>query len=388
MNSNIYALVGNWSSEPGKKGLSVYRYDPENAGLEWLHTAFTDVAVGQQYIDAERNIVYITDERASRRGETGGGGYVMAIQIDGQTGEPALLNEKESLASNPSYIRVDHMKQYAVVAHHSGRNHITRIVRNKNGGFASKTLFDDTALALFRLNDDGSFGEVCDVMITPGHGVSGPHIISHQHSVLSDPGDTLWIVCDKGTDRIYSCRLDRIHGKLVLLRETIVETGNAPRYGVFHPTLPIFYENNETNPVLFAFQYNTGSGELLRIGALPLREGFEKNADSAKINASDIVIHPDGRRLYVSLRGLNTVVAVDLDEKGAMQVKQHINCGGKNPRGLCLSPDARYLFVTNTESGSITAFAVSRDGTLTATGKEAKAPCPGNMKFLVAQKRA
>jgi 6-phosphogluconolactonase (cycloisomerase 2 family) len=139
-----------------------------------------------------------------------------------------------------------------------------------------------------------------------------------------------------------------VYNKLVLLSETIVETGSAPRYGVFHPTLPIFYENNETNPVLFAFQYDTDSGKLRRIGELSLRDGLEENADSVKINASDIVMHPDGKRLYVSLRGLNTVVAVDLDNEGAMYVKQHINCGGKNPRGLCLSPDTRYLFVTNT----------------------------------------
>jgi 6-phosphogluconolactonase len=188
-------------------------------------------------------------------------------------------------------------------------------------------------------------------------------------------------------DRIYSCHLDRAKGKLSLLCETEVETGSAPRYGICHPALPVFYQNNESNPVLFAYHYDTKTGELNRIGAAPLISETYDIPDGVKIQSSDIIIHPSGKYLYTVLRGLNQIVVTELNADGsfagaAMTRKQVINCGGIHPRGLSLSPDERFLFAANMESGSITIFSVEEDGNLEFTGRAIKAPCPANIKFI------
>ena len=64
------------------KGLSIYKYNPENAELSFKETILEDVYVGQNYVDVQNNIIYIVNEIGSRRNEIGGGGYVMALKID------------------------------------------------------------------------------------------------------------------------------------------------------------------------------------------------------------------------------------------------------------------------------------------------------------------
>jgi 6-phosphogluconolactonase (cycloisomerase 2 family) len=384
MGSRIYALIGSWSFEEKDKGLSVYRYDPEGAMLDYITTSFINVSVGQQFVDNERQIVYIVDERDSRRNEIGGGGYVLAVHLDPKSGELCLINEKESLASNPSYIWVDKAKKYAVVAHHCGRDHVTKIVKKEDGSFGSQTFFDDAALVLFRLNEDGSIGDVCDVLTMPVKGISGKNVISHLHLVIADPPEKLWLVCDKGADCIYSCRLDADGGKLKLLAETPIEKGSSPRYGVFHPFLPVFYENNEQNPLLLSYRFDTESGKLTRIGELPLIVKDQNLNDEVKIQSSDIVMHPSGKYIYVALRGVNKIAVVEISSEGNVSLIQNVNCQGINPRGLCLSPDSRYLFSMNLQSDNVCVFTVSERGTLSFTGIKIKAVSPGNMKFLCA----
>lgn len=387
MNKKMYALAGNcnWEFIPGSRGISVYSYDPETAGMELIDTFFEDVNVGQQCIDTERNIVYITNECHSRRGQLGGGGYVMAIKIDPETGKLTLINEKESLAPEPCYICLDKTKRYAIVAHHIDSDFVTKIVKNMDGSYSSEPQFDDCALVLFRINEDGSLGDICDVSITHGEGVSSLHAIPHQHSVISDPTSELFVVCDKGMDKIYTYHLDRECGKLVLLYEKVVETGMAPRYGVFHPTLPVFFENNEGKAVILAYGYDVASGKLDQISSAPLLLD-EKAAEGIKIlEPSDILIHPDGKFLYVSLRGINYIAVLDVDDTGSITLRQNISCGGVNPRGLCISPDAHYIFANNIESGNITTFSIGDDGSLSMINNETKSSCPGNMVIYEAK---
>jgi 6-phosphogluconolactonase (cycloisomerase 2 family) len=382
MDSKIYALIGSWSFEKKNKGLSVYRYDPGGAVLDYIATSFFDVSVGQQFVDNERQIVYIVDERDSRRGEVGGGGYVLAIRLESKNGELNLINEKASLASNPSYIWVDKSKKYAVVAHHCGRGYVTKIVKREDGNFGSQTLFDDAALVLFRLNEDGGFGDVCDVLTMPTGAFPEKNVVSHLHSVIADPSGKLWLVCDKGADCIYSCRLDTGAGKLKFLAETPIERGSAPRYGVFHPFLPVFYANNEQHSFLLSYRVDIASGKLTRIRKLPLIAGDQDLNGGVKIQASDIVMHPSGKYLYVALRGVNKIAGVEVSAEGDISLNQDIDCQGINPRGLCLSPDSRYLFSLNVQSDNVSVFTVSEYGILSFTGIKIKAASPGNMKFL------
>lgn len=381
VNQNMFCLVGNFGFNAKPKGLSVFRYEPDTAHLTPIATVFDEVNVGHITLDAERRLIYITDEISSRRGQVGGGGYVLSLRIDPESGALNLLNEKPTLCAKPCYTWLDKTRRYLLVSHHADSSFVTKVIKGA-AGFSSAPAFDDAALTLFRLHAGGSLAEISDLALMPGGGAAGAHPISHLHSVTADPSGELFIVLDKGLDAIHTFHLDREHGSLVKLQATPVEHGMAPRYAVFHPQLPIFYANFEGRAVIQAYHYDAPTGRLDLLSSAPLLGGPSTPDPTVKIQASDIVLHPNGRQVYVSIRGLNLIAVLDIDNAGAISFRDNIACGGLNPRGLHISPDGRFLLCANVESGNLATFKIETDGRLLMVNTDTRARCPGVVKII------
>lgn len=361
-----YAFVGGWGFRPGPKGLGIYAYDPQSGEMTHLKTVHEELSVGFQLLDRERGVLYVTDESAVRRGEAVGGA-VLAFTLDGERGL-AGLNSLPTPLPKPSGFCLDSSGRYALVSHHGDMGRVTKLVRRADGTFTAQTVTDDAGLALLSVEEDGRLGRVLDVVLTPGEDPFGPHALSHQHCVTADPSGALFLVCDKGMDRIYSFRLDRERGRLELLRTTRVADGFAPRLAAFHPTLPVVYGNNEHQPEILAFRYDVVTGALEEAGRCRLCEDAGE-----QLLGLALLMHPNGRTLYTSLRGADAIVVLDIDGEGRLHRRQTVPCGGENPRGLCLAPDGRFLLCANTGSGTVTRFAVASDGTLTWAGEPVRA---------------
>jgi 6-phosphogluconolactonase (cycloisomerase 2 family) len=405
MSEKIFAYVGNWSFQPNPqkgKGISVFQFFPENGDLKLLETVRPDVAAGQLHLDGKRKILYAVDERGERRGEIGGGGYVMAFRIDPVTGKLTFIAERESLAPEPSYLCLDKSGKYLVACHCSDPFHVTKIVRRPDGTYGNEVHFDDTALVMFRIGEDGSLGDICDVAITEGTGGKSPRakvnvdpvsghiqlvqVLSRQHSVVASPSGEMLAVCDKGMDRIYTYRIDRANGKLIHLDTWIAEeVACFPRYAAFHPVLPVYYANNENYAGMNSFHYDEQSGKLTLLKKLFLLPQDPGLVEGKPVGAQDILVHPNGKVLYITLCGLNLIVVCELDAAGLPTEKQLIDSNGRMPRGLALSPDQRFLLSGNMLSGDITTFAVNDDGTLTSTGRTWDAVSPSAIRFFTAQ---
>lgn len=407
MNKKIYVYVGNWSFEakPAKgKGISIFEYLPENGDLKLIETICPEVAAGQLYLDAERGILYSNDECGERRGEIGGGGYLLAFRIDRETGKLTLMNQKDSLSPEPSYLCLDKSKKYLVTCHCSDPWHVTRIVKRPDGSYTNEVLFDDTALVMFRVNEDGSLGDVCDVAITPGTGGKGEHsqvnvdpvsghiqlveVISRLHAVLASPSGEMLVTCDKGMDKVYTYRIDREKGKLVFLNQwTAPEVACFPRYAAFHPDLKkkVLYVNNENFAQLNSFHYDEDTGVLERFHKVYLLPEDPGMVEGKPVGAQDIMVHPNGKALYCTLCGLNLIVVCRLDDSGIPTPVQRIQSRGNLPRGIALSPDQRFLLSGNMVSGDITLFAVDEEGLLTDTGKTFGAVSPSAVRFFTAE---
>lgn len=403
MKEKIYVYVGNWSfqAKPKKgKGISIYTYEPEDGALKLMETICPDVAAGQLYLDEKNLILYSNDECGERRGEIGGGGYLLAFKINPETGSLTLMNQKDSLSPEPSYLCLDKSGKYLVTCHCSDPWHVTKIVKHEDGTFSNEVLFDDTSLVLFRINEDGSLGDACDVAITPGaNGLGGNsqvnvdpvsghiqliRVISRLHSVLASPSGDMMIVCDKGMDKIYTYRIDRAAGKLVYLNQwSSPEVACFPRYAAFHPTKPVVYVNNENYALLNSFHYDESTGALDRFHKIYLLPEDPGMVEGKAVGAQDILVHPNGRVLYCTLCGLNLIVVCSLDENGAPTPVQRIHCRGNLPRGIALSPDNRFLLSGNMVSGDITTFAVDEMGLLQDTGRTFEAVSPSAIRMLV-----
>ncbi len=398
MSKKVYAYVGNWGFAPAPKGISAFEYDMETGSLELIETIREDIAAGQLYLDDENRILYSVDECGERRGEIGGGGYVLAFRIDPMTGKLDFINEQQSLSPEPSYLSMTKSKKYIIACHCSDPWHVTKIIRKADGSLGNEVLFDDTALVLFPIREDGSIGSPCDVMITEGTGGKGPNsqrnvdpvtnhiqlveVISRLHAVIASPDGRIFIACDKGMDRILSFRVDEEEGKFVKLDEyKVEEVASFPRYGVFHPSLPMFYCDNENKALLNYFHYDE-NGKLELLGKLDLLTEDVGLIDGKPVGAQDIRIHPNGKTLYVTLCGLNDIIVMSLDAEGRPGLEQQVHSHGKLPRGIWISPDQRYLLSGNMLSGDITTFRIREDGTLEYTGNKYAAVSPSAIRML------
>lgn len=403
--SKTFVYVGNWSfqAKPEKgKGISIFEYEPEHGDLTLIETIRPDVAAGQLYLDARNRILYSNDECGERRGEIGGGGYLLAFRIDPGSGKLTLMNQKDSLSPEPSYLWLDKGGKYLVTCHCGDPWHVTRIVKRPDGSFGNEVLFDDSALVLFRVNEDGSLGEVCDVSVNPGTGGKGENsqvnvdpvsghiqlveVLSRLHAVVGSPSGELLAVCDKGMDKVYTYRIDREEGRLCRLSEwTAPEVACFPRYCAFHPTENVLYVNNENLALLNSFHYDEATGKLERFDKVYLLEEDPGLVDGKPVGAQDILVHPNGKTLYCTLCGLNLIVVCRIGENGVPLPVQRINSRGNLPRGIALSPDGRFLLSGNMVSGDITTFAVDADGLLTDTGKTFEAVSPSAVRFLTVE---
>jgi 6-phosphogluconolactonase (cycloisomerase 2 family) len=150
---------------------------------------------------------------------------------------------------------------------------------------------------------------------------------------------------------------------------------------VFHPTLPILYVNNELDSSVTAFQWNRDTGhatESQTVTTLP--EGHAGRNTTAEIAAS-----ADGRFLYVSNRGQDSVVLYAIDPvTGHLSYRGNTPTGGVRPRFFAIDPDGKHLYAANQDSDDITAFRIdSTTGGLAPTGLVIKVGSPSAISFVM-----
>lgn len=367
-----YVTIGSWNFMPREKGLGVYTWP----GMELLQHILSDVNVGQQFPDRERGILYTIHESDKQHGGMEPGGNVIALKRNPETREFSVFSERPSVGSKPSYIWMDNSREYLVVSHHAGRNPVVKVEKNQAGLYEPKHYYDDTTLVLFRLEEDGSIGQPCDVQCYRGTERPGLHCRSHLHSVVASPDGELYIACDKGLDKVYMLRIDREKGKLIQLDEAIAEDCSAPRYAAFHPALPVVYVNHEEKLYLTAYRYDE-NGKLTFMETVKLLD----EPESAHDTPSDLVVSKDGKMLYASVRGANRIVVYRLTEDGHMQRAQILSCGGSTPRGIALSADGGCLLSCNQDSDKVSMLKIRPDGLLEEPADLIGTNCPGNACF-------
>jgi 6-phosphogluconolactonase len=92
-----------------------------------------------------------------------------------------------------------------------------------------------------------------------------------------------------------------------------------------------------------------------------------------------VVVTPNGRHAYVTNTGSGSVSRYAVQRNGKLVLAQAIAAtSGAAPIDAAVSTDGRALFVLNSGSNSITSFGIERDGTLAAGGSASGLPAGAN----------
>lgn len=224
-------------------------------------------------------------------------------------------------------------------------------------------------------------GEVVDDPQEIQHEGSGPHPnqkSAHAHCVqFSSNGNFLYAV-DLGIDQIlaYPITQEKKLDKAVVSLQ--LDPGDGPRHLIFHPTKNMAFIINELSSTVVSASVEPLTGKFKKIDKQSTLPADYKGKNSC----ADIHLSPNGKFLYASNRGHNSIAVYSVSDSGHLKTVAIESVQGDWPRNFTLSPDGNFLLVANKNSNNITVFQVDKEmGSLKYTGNQIGIPQPVCLKF-------
>lgn len=351
-----FVYVGTYASSD-QPGIYIYRLNEETGQLSFVDNLAGIDNPSYLAFDSQQRHIYTVSETHSYQGQKGGS--VVAIARDPATGTLKKLNQLATAGEDPCYISVAPTDEMLMVANYSG------------GSFCA-----------YDLRQDRTIGQRTDFIQKTGQGQHAERQNSpHPHSVVLDQSGKNVLIADLGLDKIFAYQLDLKAKKYVWQREVAVESGTGPRHSVFSTDGHYAYVINELASSITVFAYDSATAQLharQTISTLPI-----EYRDKEKNTSADIHLSPDGRFLYGSNRGHDSIAVYRIEqETGTLTLVQHVSTAGKTPRNFAITPGGRLMLVANQDTDSVVVFKRDADnGTLEPTGDRLEMPKPVCIKI-------
>jgi len=274
-------------------------------------------------LSADRKNLYAVSEVGPADGANGWV-YSYAVNDDQSL---KLLNKQSTAAFAPCHVSVDAKGKYVFVANYSG-------------GIA----------AMYKREEDGSLSAIVDTIVLKD---KKPGVESNPHSVILSPDNKFAFICDKGADRIYGFKIDETKNQLIATTQEFIELpkGAGPRHLTFHPHAKFAYVINELSNSIDVLSYEASEGKLSIVSEVTTLPADHKGVSYC----ADIHIHPNGKFIYGSNRGDNSIAAYRIDETTGQLTLINIEpTEGEYPRNFAISPNGKFLYAANQNSGTIT----------------------------------
>lgn len=351
--------VGTYTAAGRRDGIYLVRMDSDTGALQQVGAVDAGENPSFVTIHPDGRVLYAVNEVAVMGGVATGS--VRAFAIDAESGGLTMVNEQPSEGAAPCYVSTDRKGRAVFVANYTGGT-----------------------IAMLPLDDTNGLTPAAQVKQHMGTGpVTARQERAHAHCIIPHPTNTFVLAADLGVDRVMVYRFDDETGVLTHLEQGHgkLTPGTGPRHLVFHPQLPFVFVSGELNSTVTALRCDPSTGTLSvaqTLSTLPASWGGANYP-------ADIHVSPDGRALYVSNRGHNSVAVFSVSDAGRLALQQVMSTGGDWPRNFSLDPTGRWLLVANQRSGSIVVFA--RDagsGRLTATSQRLALPSPACLRFQTA----
>ncbi len=303
-----------------------------------------------QVIDPRRPILYSVSETGNTGDREGG---VYSLSIDPASGALTVLNRVGSGGGGPTHMSYDVRSD-------------TVFVGNFGGG----------QVAAIPVKNDGTLLPATSVQTDTGLGPSPKQNMPHAHAAVLDPSGRFLLTPDMGADRVFVRRFDARTKTLIPGDPPFEATppASGPRQLVFSRDGRFVFVLTELTAQVHSYRWDAKTGRLHAVQAVAIdKPDFKGERSAAAIHLSS-----DGRFLYVSNRGANTLHVFAVDQKsGTVTLRQEIGAGGDTPRGFELDPSGRWMIVAHRRSNTLSVFAVDRTtGRLAPTGPALAVPIP------------
>jgi len=262
-----------------------------------------------------------------------GNDQVSAFSV-GKQGELTWLNSQSSEGKGPCFVSTDQTGKFVFVANYGGGT-----------------------ISMFAVNEDGSLQPASQTIHHEGSSVNenrqqGPH----PHMIAISPNNQYVYVPDLGTDKVMAYALDANAGKLSPATVPFVkmEPGSGPRHFEIHPDQKTMFVLNELVGSVSSVSLDKDYGlkKVAQTYSL-LPEGFTDYNKSADIHTT-----PNGKFLYGTNRGPNTLAMFKVQKNGKLEFIGHEPTRGETPRNFIIDPTGNFLLLANRESDNIIVFSI------------------------------
>lgn len=262
-----------------------------------------------------------------------------------------LLNRRSSGGAHPCFVAVK--EDLVLTANYTGGN-----------------------VGLLKLDTQGRLSEPLFIQQHEGNGTTDRQLAPHAHSVWFKPASDEVMAVDLGTNELWISTLDRDTDSLSPPDRLAFEAGAGPRHLAFHPNGKWIYVINELDNTISMIQKHD-NGYQLHESFSTLPADFAGESFTAHL-----LISSDGKFLYASNRGHNSIAVFKIEENGDLILKGHKSTGGEWPRHFTLSPDEKFLLVANQHSNNIVALKRNPESGMLRYKGEISAPTPVCLVFL------
>ena len=332
-------------------GIHGWRVDPATGA--WSHAQHLGGLVNPSFLTVRRDQRFLYSAHGDES-------YATAYSVNPESGNLAVLNQAATGGRNGVHLALNPTGRFLVVANYSAGN-----------------------VGVLPVAADGRLGDAVHVAALPG--TPGPHRVeqtsSHPHQVVFDRTGKFVLVPDKGLDRVFVFVFEAATGKLTPTAQgsAVMRTGSGPRHAAFHPRLTVVWVLNEIGNTVVTCQWEAERGHLRPVQILPsLPPDY-----TGENTAAEIVVSPDGRFVYCSNRGHDSIAVFAADPvTGLLTPVSWTPSQGRTPRFIALDPAGRFLYAANEQSDTIVPFRIdSATGRLTPAGRPVSNLSPVTIAF-------
>ncbi|MCP2035813.1 6-phosphogluconolactonase [Planomicrobium sp. HSC-17F08] len=341
-----YLLTGSYASSK-EPGIKLWRFNLEEGTLTEMN--------GIGGIDRASFIAVHPDGEHFVATSEVGEGELVSFRLELSSNQMTEISRQSANGDHPAHVCIDASGKWVLSVNYSGGN-----------------------VNVYPFMEDGSIGERTDSVRHKGEGPNEERQDApHPHSVFQLPGSNNFLVSDLGTDMIFVYELDPANGKLATKQIVATTPGAGPRHLAFHPAKPYVYSLEELSSALSV--YRLGGEEFLKFAQVAdlVPEDFAGENTSAEVAVSE-----DGRFLYASNRGHDSIAVFEILEDGSLQLQAHVHSGGAGPRHFALVPGGEWLVVANEQSDSLCIMKIGAAGIPEITGEPIHTTSPVCVKVI------
>lgn len=297
-----------YASKAPEHQIQVFQLDAPAKKLDAVETFAVEGTPGSLCVDPHRKFLYASLRSTSRLG---------SYRIDAATGKLKLLNTAPlPQGENAAFVGTDRSGKWLLSASYA----------------AGKVV-------VHKLADDGS-------IVTPA--VQTVATAKTAHCVALNRENAIAYVPHVVPNAVYQFRFDAKTGLLVEMGQAPGGAAHAgPRHLAFHPTRDIAFTSDETGSSVTAYRVDakTGLRPMQTVSTLPP----DFTADNT---TAEVKVHPNGRFVWVSNRGHDSLAGFSIDDTGKLAAIGQTPTE-KTPRSFDVIPGGRFLVSAGEDSGKL-----------------------------------